>query len=85
MLDQVSREGFVGTEIEPTGVGFGAFEELGAAVLAMAAGDGVVPTIARRKAMEHIDAPDVAMARVSVVLSPGGSHRFLCPKCPVPL
>ncbi len=29
--------------------------------------------------MEHIDAPDVAMTRVSAVLSPGGSHRFLCP------
>ncbi len=93
---QLSREGFAVTAIEPTGVGFGAFEELGAAVLAMAAGDGVVPTIARCKAeefrsdarfalafsvnvMEHIDAPDVAMARVSAVLSPGGSHRFLCP------
>jgi SAM-dependent methyltransferase len=93
---QLSREGFAVTAIEPTGVGFGAFEELGAAVLAVAAGDGVVPTIVRCKAeefrsdaqfqlafsvnvMEHVEAPDVAIERVSASLSPGGSYRFLCP------
>jgi SAM-dependent methyltransferase len=29
--------------------------------------------------MEHIDAPNVAIERVSAVLTPGGSYRFLCP------
>ncbi len=46
---QLSREGFAVTAIEATGVGFVAVEELGAVVLAMAAGDGIVPTIARCK------------------------------------
>jgi hypothetical protein len=29
--------------------------------------------------MEHVDAPDQAIARVSAALSAGGSYRFLCP------
>ena len=29
--------------------------------------------------MEHVEAPDVAIERVSASLSPGGSYRFLCP------
>jgi SAM-dependent methyltransferase len=93
---QLAREGFAITAIEPTGVGFGAFEELGEIVLKLAKAEGAAPTIARCKAedfasesrfafafsvnvMEHIDAPDVAIARVSAVLAAGGSYRFLCP------
>jgi SAM-dependent methyltransferase len=93
---QLAREGFSVTAVEPTGVGFGSFEELAATVLALAALDGAVPTIGRCRAeeftnsarvafafsvnvMEHVDAPDLAIARVSAVLSPGGSYRFLCP------
>ncbi len=34
--------------------------------------------------MEHIDAPDMAIARVSAVLAAGGSYRFLCPNYLVP-
>lgn len=29
--------------------------------------------------MEHIDRPDIAIQRVSAVLKPGASYRFLCP------
>src|SRR6185436_18124935 len=29
--------------------------------------------------MEHIEAPDAAIERVSASLAPGGSYRFLCP------
>jgi SAM-dependent methyltransferase len=29
--------------------------------------------------MEHVESPERAIARVSAVLSPGGSYRFLCP------
>ena len=93
---ELAREGFAITAIEPTGVGFGAFEELGEMVLALAARDGVVPKVVRCKAeefrsdarfqfafsvnvMEHIEAPNVAIERVSASLSPGGSYRFLCP------
>ena len=93
---QLAREGFSVTAIEPTGAGFGSFEELGVIVLELAAREGAEPTIARCKAedfrsdmqyalafsvnvMEHIEAPDQAFARVSAVLSVGGSYRFLCP------
>lgn len=93
---QLAREGFAITSIEPTGMGFGAFEELGSAVLAFAARYGAVPTVVRCKAeafagdtrvalafsinvMEHVDAPDAVIARVSAVLLPGASYRFLCP------
>lgn len=93
---QLAREGFAITSIEPTGVGFGAFEELGAAVLTFAARDGALPTVVRCRAeeftgdtrvafafsmnvMEHVDAPDAVIARVSAVLLPGASYRFLCP------
>jgi SAM-dependent methyltransferase len=92
----LAREGFAITAIEPTGVGFGAFTELGEMVLALAARDGVVPKVVRCKAeefrsdirfefafsvnvMEHVEAPGVAIERVSASLSPGGSYRFLCP------
>ncbi len=47
---QLAREGFAITSIEPTGTGFGAFETLGAAVLAFAARDGAVPTVIRCRA-----------------------------------
>ncbi len=47
---QLAREGFAITSIEPTGTGFGAFEALGAAVLAFAARDGAVPSVIRSKA-----------------------------------
>jgi hypothetical protein len=93
---QLAREGFSITVIEPTGVGFGSFEELGSIVLVLAAQDGAAPTIARCGAeefesgvryalafsvnvMEHIKEPAQAIARVSEVLSAGGSYRFLCP------
>lgn len=93
---QLAREGFAVTAIEPTGVGFGAFEELGSKVLALAGRDGVIPSVARCRVeefksdlryalaysvnvMEHVDAPGLAIARVSAVLSPGGRYRFLCP------
>lgn len=29
--------------------------------------------------MEHVDAPDIAVKRISATLVPGGSYRFLCP------
>ncbi|MDH5276770.1 MAG: class I SAM-dependent methyltransferase [Gammaproteobacteria bacterium] len=93
---QLAREGFAITSIEPTGAGFGAFEELGSAVLAFAVRDGSAPTVVRCRAedfraearvalafsvnvMEHVDAPDVVIGRLSALLSPGGSYRFLCP------
>lgn len=46
----LAREGYAITAIEPTGVGFGAFEELGDIVLTLAARDGVVPSVVRCKA-----------------------------------
>jgi SAM-dependent methyltransferase len=49
---ELAREGFAITAIEPTGVGFGAFEELGEMVLSLAARDGVVPRVVRCKAEE---------------------------------
>jgi SAM-dependent methyltransferase len=93
---ELAREGFAVSAIEPTGVGFGAFEELGELVLEVAARNGIVPKVVRCQAeefssdaqfelafsvnvMEHIEAPDVAIERVSASLSPGGSYRFLCP------
>ena len=93
---ELAREGFAITAIEPTGVGFDAFEELGDIVLALAARDGVLPKVVRCKAeefrsdvrfelafsvnvMEHIEAPNQAIERVSASLLPGGSYRFLCP------
>jgi SAM-dependent methyltransferase len=93
---QLAREGFSVTAIEPTGIGFGSFEELGAIVLALARREGTGPTIVRCCAeafesdtrfalafsvnvMEHIEDPGKAIARVSAVLAPGGSYRFLCP------
>ena len=93
---ELAREGFVITAVEPTGVGFGAFEELGNMVLALAARDGMAPRVVRCKAeeftsdgrfefafsvnvMEHIEAPGVAIERISASLSSGGSYRFLCP------
>jgi SAM-dependent methyltransferase len=49
LSSQLAREGFAVTAIEPTGVGFGAFEELGEMVLKLAKAEGAVPTIARCK------------------------------------
>ena len=85
-----------GRAVVASGSGFGAFEELGAAVLAFAARDGDLPTVVRCRGeeftgdtrvalafsmnvMEHVDAPDAVIARVSAVLLPGASYRFLCP------
>lgn len=93
---QLAREGFAITSIEPTGTGFGAFEELGLAVLGLAARDGMVPRVVRCRGedfttgspvafafsvnvMEHVDVPGAVIARVSAVLLPGASYRFLCP------
>jgi len=93
---ELAREGFAITAIEPTGVGFGALEELGEMVLELAAREGVVPKVFRCKAekfrsdarydlafsvnvMEHVEAPDAAIERVSASLAPGASYRFLCP------
>jgi SAM-dependent methyltransferase len=49
---ELAREGFAITVIEPTGVGFGAFDELGEIVLSLAARDGVMPRVVRCKAEE---------------------------------
>jgi SAM-dependent methyltransferase len=49
---ELAREGFAITAIEPTGVGFGAFQELGNIVLALASQDGKAPTVVRCKAEE---------------------------------
>lgn len=49
---ELSREGYSVTAIEPTGAGFGAFQELGDRVLALASRNGLVPTIERCKAEE---------------------------------
>jgi len=93
---QLAREGFDVTAIEPVGMGFGSFDELGAAVLAVAAAKSAVPEVVRCTAedfetearfrlafsvnvMEHIAAPDRAIASIAATLSPGGSYRFLCP------
>jgi SAM-dependent methyltransferase len=93
---QLAREGFRVTTIEPTGIGFGSFEELGRVALSLAASEGFEPTVARCAAesfesdahfalafsvnvMEHVEAPDRVIARVSAALSAGGSYRFLCP------
>jgi 2-polyprenyl-3-methyl-5-hydroxy-6-metoxy-1,4-benzoquinol methylase len=29
--------------------------------------------------MEHVDAPDIAVRKISATMAPGGSYRFLCP------
>jgi len=93
---QLAREGFAVTTVEPIGVGFNSFQELGATVLTFAARNSAVPVVVRRKAedfttdarfalafsvnvMEHIEAPDRAIQRVSAALLPGASYRFLCP------
>ena len=89
---QLAAEGFAVTAIEPTGVGFDQFKELGNIVLELATH---MPTIAACKVedftsptkfdfafslnvMEHVDLPGEAIARVSAVLKPGATHRFLC-------
>jgi SAM-dependent methyltransferase len=93
---QLAREGFAVTAIEPIGSGFGAFKELGAIVLSVAATEGAEPRIMYCTAedfttdarfalaysvnvMEHVAAPERAIARITAALSPGGSYRFLCP------
>jgi SAM-dependent methyltransferase len=59
---QMAGEGFAVTAIEPTGMGFGAFEELGAIVLEFAARDGAVPTIARCKVEDFTSDARFALA-----------------------
>ncbi|AEV70950.1 hypothetical protein MycrhN_0307 [Mycolicibacterium rhodesiae NBB3] len=90
---QLAADGFAVTAIEPTGVGFEDFEQLGNIVLELSSER---PSIEHCKAenytadarfdyafslnvMEHIDSPDGAIARVSDALKPGAVHRFLCP------
>lgn len=58
----LAHEGFAVTAIEPTGVGFGSFEELGTMVLELAARDGAVPTIARCRAEEFTSDVRFALA-----------------------
>jgi SAM-dependent methyltransferase len=58
----LASEGFSVTAIEPTGVGFGAFEELGHRVLALAKRDGVEPVVARCKAEEFVSSSRFAFA-----------------------
>ena len=89
---QLAAEGFAVTAIEPTGVGFSEFKQLGAIVLELATHK---PAIAACKVedfisettfdfafslnvMEHVELPDEAISRVSAVLKPGAIHRFLC-------
>jgi SAM-dependent methyltransferase len=50
---QLAREGFAVTAIEPTGNGFGAFEELGKLVLELAAQEAPIPFVARCKAEDY--------------------------------
>jgi SAM-dependent methyltransferase len=89
---QLAAEGFAVTAIEPTGYGFGEFRQLGEIVLELAAvKPAIAPCKAEDfisderfdfafslNVMEHIDLPDKAITRISEVLKPGGSHRFLC-------
>ena len=100
---ELAREGFAITAIEPTGVGFGAFEELGDIVLAVAArrrrrADKVVRCKAEEfrsdarfelafsvNVMEHIEAPDVAIERVSAVAIARWQLSLPVPKLPVSL
>jgi SAM-dependent methyltransferase len=58
----LAREGFAVTAIEPTGVGFGAFEELGNRVLALATRDGAGPVVARCKAEDFSSSARYAYA-----------------------
>jgi SAM-dependent methyltransferase len=95
---QLAAEGFVITAIEPTGVGFGEFRRLGEIVLELAAvRPTIAPCKAEDfisderfdfafslNVMEHVDMPDEAIARVSEVLKPGASYRFLCPNYAFP-
>ena len=90
---QLADEGFAITAIEPTGEGFGEFKQLGEIVLELAAvKPTIAPCKAEDflsdkrfdfafslNVMEHIDLPDEAVARVSEVLKPGASYRWLCP------
>jgi SAM-dependent methyltransferase len=95
---QLAAEGFAITAIEPTGEGFGEFKQLGDIVLELAAvKPTIAPCKAEDfisdkrfdfafslNVMEHIDLPDEAIARVSEVLKPGASYRFLCPNYAFP-
>jgi SAM-dependent methyltransferase len=59
---QLAREGYDVTAVEPTAVGFGAFEDLGSRVLALAARDGAVPRVARSKVEEFTSEIRVSFA-----------------------
>jgi SAM-dependent methyltransferase len=90
---QLAAEGFAITAIEPTGYGFGEFRQLGDIVLELVATKPTIAPCKAEdfisdkhfdfayslNVMEHIDLPDEAIARVSEVLEPGASYRFLCP------
>jgi SAM-dependent methyltransferase len=90
---QLAAEGFDITAIEPTGEGFGEFKQLGDIVLELAAAKPTIAPCKAEdfisekafdfafslNVMEHIDLPDEAIERVSDVLKPGASYRFLCP------
>jgi SAM-dependent methyltransferase len=89
---QLAAEGFAVTSMEPTGYGFGEFKQLGDTVLELAEiKPAIAPCKAEDfvsddrfdfafslNVMEHIDVPDEAVARISDVLKPGASYRFLC-------
>lgn len=95
---QLAAEGFVITAIEPTGEGFGEFKQLGDIVLELAAVKPIIAPCKAEdfvsdkrfdfafslNVMEHIDLPGEAIARVSEVLKPGASYRFLCPNYLIP-
>lgn len=59
---QLAREGYSVTAIEPTGVGFGAFEELGVIVMTLAGQDGRVPEIVRCGVEDFVSDRRYAMA-----------------------
>jgi SAM-dependent methyltransferase len=89
---QLAAEGFAITAIEPTGYGFSEFKKLGDIVLKLATTKpSISPCKAEDfvsddrfdfafslNVMEHIDVPDEAVSRISNVLKPGASYRFLC-------
>lgn len=93
LSSQLAAEGFDITAIEPTGDGFGQFKQLGDIVLELAAAQPTIAACKAEdfisdkrfdfafsvNVMEHIDLPNEAIERVSAVLKPGASYRFLCP------
>jgi SAM-dependent methyltransferase len=89
----LAADGFDVTAIEPTGQGFSEFRRLGNIVLELATAKPTIAAckaedfVSHKRfdfafslnVMEHVDMPDRAIERVSDVLKPGASYRFLCP------